>query len=292
MKTNKAKKIIFFTLTTLAFSALIYFTFSPKRVLVEMVQVQKGTFHSYFETDGVIRSKKIYTVPAFADGDIQRVDLRVGDLVKKGQTIVRLNWDVGYDPVRAPINGVISKIYRESAGPIRRGEPIVEIIDPKHLELMAELLTTDSTKLKIGDAFTISNWGSDFALHGKIKRVSQAGFIKVSALGVEEEKTEVTGEFNPEDRAHLQKLGNIFHVDVRFELGVLENVLMIPSGAIFRSGQDWAVYRVDSSNRARLVTIRISERNNEQIVVTHGLSEGERIVNFPGDLIRSGTKVK
>jgi HlyD family secretion protein len=289
-KIIKSKKMLMITLGALVAVMIAYFTFRQRAVIVDVVTVKRGAFESYLETDAIIRSKDRYTVPAFADGDIKRVDLKVGDPVKKGQPVAQLNWDVHFQPVKSPISGVISKVYRESAGPIRRGEPIVELVDPHHLEMMAELLTTDAALVKAGDPFTIKNWGGTEVLSGVIKRVSKAGYSKVSALGVEEERTEVTGELKNLSPDLLERLGSNFHVDVKILLDQFQNVLILPAGAIFRVGSDWAVYRVES-DRAREARIQVLHRNNEEVMIGQGLSEGDRVVNFPGDLLKDGIRI-
>ncbi len=288
---KKSKKILIMIAGGMAALLIAYFTFRSRPVIVDLVQVKRGSFESYLESDAIIRTKNRYTVPAFADGDILRVDLQVGDPVSKGQAVAKLNWDVRYQSVKAPISGVISKIYRESAGPIRRGEPILEIVDTKNLEMMAELLTTDATQIKVKDPFTITNWGGSEVLSGRITRISLAGYTKISALGVEEEKTEVVGEFENLPPQLLKRLGNHFHVDVRILLDRFENVLKVPAGSIFRVGSEWAVYRVEN-DRAKTVMIKILHRNNEEVVVGEGLKEGEVVVNFPGDLLKDGVRVK
>jgi HlyD family secretion protein len=286
-KVIKSKKIIMIILGAMVALVIAYFTFRSRPVMVDIVTVKRGVFESNLESDAVIRSKDRYTVPAFADGDIKRVDLKVGDPVKKGQPVAQLNWDVRYQPVRSPITGVISKVYRESAGPIRRGEPIVEVVDPKNLEMMAELLTTDAALVKPGDAFTITNWGGTEVLKGVIKRVSKAGYSKVSALGVEEERTEVTGDFESLPSGLLDRLGSHFHVDVKILLGRFENALILPAGAIFRVGSEWAVYRVENDT-AHETRVQIQNRNNEEVMIGQGLTDGDRVVNFPGDLLNDG----
>ena len=290
-KIIKSKKVLMITLGALVAVVIAYFTYRQRAVVVDVVMVKRGVFESYLETDAVIRSQDRYTVPAFADGDIQRVDLKVGDPVKKGQPVAQLNWDVRYQSVKAPITGVISKVYRESAGPIRRGEPIVEIVDPRNLEMMAELLTTDAALVQAGDEFSISNWGGTEVLRGVIKRVSKAGYSKVSALGVEEERTEVTGKLQNLPPDLLERLGSNFHVDVKILIDRFENTLTLPAGAIFRVGGEWAVYRVES-DRAREARIQVLHRNNEEVMVGEGLQEGDTVVNFPGDLLKEGVKVK
>jgi len=288
---QKSKKTLWFIAGAVAAVALLYFTFRPRSVSVEMVTAHRGTFDLTISSDGVIRSKERFVVPAFADGDIKRVEWKVGDVIRQGQSVVDLNWDVHYQPVKSPITGVISRVFRESAGPIRRGDPIVEVVDPKNLEMMVELLTSDATRVRVGNSFTISNWGGNAEIHGKVIRISKAGFTKISALGVEEEKTEVTGELDSLDQKEIEKLGNFFHVDVSILLGRQENVLLIPAGAIFRVGKEWAVYQV-VDDRAHELAIEIAGRNNEVAWVSQGLREGDRVVNFPGDLVKDGARVK
>jgi HlyD family secretion protein len=290
-KNSKSKKMLILIVGALVAVAIGFFTFRSRPVMVDLVQAKRGVFESYLESDAIIRSKDRYTVPAFADGDLRRVDLKVGDAVKKGQALAQLNWDVRDQPVRSPISGVISKVYRESAGPIRRGDPIVEVVDPQNLEMMAELLTTDATQVRQGDPFLIRNWGGPEVLRGKIARVSRAGYSKVSALGVEEERTEVTGELKNLPLDLLKRLGSNFHVDVKIQIDRFENALILPAGAIFRVGSEWAVYRVEN-DRAREARIRILNRNNEEVMVGEGVSEGDTVVNFPGDLLKEGVKVK
>jgi HlyD family secretion protein len=289
-KIIKSKKMFMITLGALVAVMIAYFTFRQRAVIVDVVTVKRGVFESYLEADAIIRTKDRYTVPAFADGDLRRVDLKVGDPVNKGQSLAQLIWDVRVQSVRSPISGVISKVYRESAGPIRRGDPIVEVVDPKNLEMMAELLTTDATQVQQGDAFLIRNWGGPEELHGRIARVSRAGYSKVSALGVEEERTEVTGELKNLPLDLLERLGSNFHVDVKILLDRSENALILPAGAIFRVGSEWAVYRVEN-DRAREARIRILSRNNEEVLIGQGLTEGDRVVNFPGDLLKEGVRI-
>ncbi|HEX4923788.1 MAG TPA: efflux RND transporter periplasmic adaptor subunit [Bdellovibrionales bacterium] len=271
--------------------ALGYYIARPRPVLVETGTVARGLFVENIRVDGIVRSKDRHVVPAFADGDIKRVSLRVGDAVKKGQVVAELFWDLKYDPVKAPISGVVSKVHRESAGPIRRGEPIMEIIDPNELEIMAELLTTDAVRVETGDPVKVDGWGGDQPIMGRVTRISKAGFTKPSALGVEEEKTEVTAELLKLSPEVAAKIGSNFHVNVEIQIAEHPDVLKVPVGAIFRTGSSWSVYRIEGG-RAKLATIEIAARNNEEVMVTGGLSDGDPVINYPGDLVRDGQAVK
>lgn len=274
-----------------ALASLAYLIVVPRPVAVETALVTRGEFREVILSDGILRSRERYTVPAFADGDIKRMPLKVGDNVKRGQVLTELFWDVKFEGLRAPMSGVISKVFRESAGPIRRGEPIVEIIDPAQLEVMAELLTTDAMRLRPGAPVEVLGWPGAGKLTGKVSRISKAGFVKPSALGVEEERTEVTASLPALPPEIAAGMGSNFHVDLSFQVSEIADTLRIPVGALFRNGESWAVYLAESG-RARLAPVEILGRNAQLAAIKSGLKEGQRVIVYPGDLVKEGSRVK
>ena len=69
---------------------LIVYGFFPKRQDVDLVSVHRGDFQVTIEEEGRTRLKQRYTVSSPSAGYMRRVDLKVGDTVKKGQTLVVL----------------------------------------------------------------------------------------------------------------------------------------------------------------------------------------------------------
>lgn len=293
MKWKKGKLGMALGLTafSLALVVLFYLILAPRAVKVDVAKVTVGPFQETIRSDAILRSKDRYTVPAFADGDIKRVSWRVGDPVKKGATITELLWDVRYVPVRAPISGVISKVYRESAGPIRRGEPIVEIIDPSKLEVMAELLTTDAIRLRPGFRAWIQDEPGGPKIEARVTRVSKAGFVKPSALGVEEERTEVTADLVNPPKKFIANVGSNFHVSAVFIVSERERALKVPVGALFRDGPQWAVYVV-KDGRAHKVTVEVSALGPQEAAIGSGLTEGQEVLVYPGDLVKDGSRLR
>lgn len=288
---SSRKKISVAVLTLLGISGLIYGVAIPRAIDAELTLVRRGRFQEVIKTDGRLRSKDRFIVSAFADGDIKRVDFKIGDPVKKGEPVTKLYWDIKYEPVKSPITGVISKVFRESAGPIRRGEPIVEVVDPAKLEVVIELLTTDAARVSPKNPVKITGWGGETAIQGEVVRVSKAGFTKPSALGVEEERTEVIVDLKHAKKDLLSRVGSNFHVDVEIVISSQEGALIIPIGAIFRSGSEWAVYQI-LGGRARLRLIQIARRGNDEVMIEKGLEEGDQVILYPNDLIKDGTRIR
>ncbi|WP_292269370.1 HlyD family efflux transporter periplasmic adaptor subunit [Mesorhizobium sp.] len=191
--------------------------------------------------------------------------------------------------LRAPVSGRILKIVQESEGMVQPGAPLVEIGDPLELQVVADLLSTDAVQIRPGAAVRIDGWGGT-ALRGKVTRVDPAGFPKVSALGIEEQRVHTDIDFvDPPEK--WSQLGHDYRVIVHVTSWRDDNVLTVPVAALFRMGDDWAVY-LAKAGRARTTVVKIGHRDNKLAEVESGLSEGDRVVLHPSDRVGDGVAVR
>lgn len=283
-------KKLFYLVLALVTIIAAFVLLKPSAIKVESYVVGQSTFDETLAVDGKVRTRNKQTVYAFANGTLQNLLVKVGDAVAKDQVVTALEWDRTLK-VKSPMAGVVSKIFRESGGPINRGDPIFEISDLGSFEVVAEVLTPEAVRLRVGGLARIQNWGGDTDLSAKIFQISQAGAVKVSALGVEEERTEVKLKFDKLPSELQNKLGDNYHVDVVFIVSHDEQVLTVPLGALFRSGDRWSVYTI-RSDRAQLQNVVVSKRNDRFAVVSDGLVAGDRVILFPGDKISAGSRVE
>jgi HlyD family secretion protein len=189
--------------------------------------------------------------------------------------------------VRPPEAGRILRIVRESGGPIAAGAPLVEIGDVTELEVVADLLSSDAAEVAPGASATIMGWGGA-PLRARVRRIDPAGFTKVSALGLEEQRVHVILDLVD---APPPSLGHGFRVDARVVVWEGADVLRVPSTALFRHGQHWAVYAV-RDGRARLVTVEVGRSDGTWTVIERGLASGDLVVIQPSDEVRDGTRVR
>lgn len=264
--------------------------FWPQALPVEIKELLPGPFEERLRVDGRILGREKHTVTAFAGGDLRTVTLRVGDPVRKGQVVAQLFWDQE-KALTSPVDGVVSRLFRDTAGPIARGEPILELVDTAHLEVSADLLTPDAARVRPGMALRVEGWGEEVPLTARVSQVSRAGFTKISALGVEEERTEIRGDFVSVSPIILARLGDHYHVDVTVVLSTETSALAVPLGALFRDGSTSAVYRVDNG-RAILTPVTLGRENEEEALVLGGLQPGDSVILYPGDHIKNGIRVK
>ena len=66
--------------------------------------------------------------------------------------------------------------------------------------------------------------------------------------------------------------------------------MKIPVTALFRKGEDWAVFRVAGA-AALLTPVRIGQRNGREAQVLSGLTTGQQVILHPSDKIKDGVKV-
>ncbi len=189
--------------------------------------------------------------------------------------------------LRSPVAGRVLRVIRESEQVVQAGEPILQIGDPRDIDVVVELLSTDAVAVRPGAAARIEGWGGP-PLAARVRRVEPSGFTKISALGVEEQRVLVYLDFA--DPAQAAGMGHDYRVTARIITASAPRTLRVPASALFRQGPDWAVYRI-ADGRAERRTVRVGRRNDDFAEVLGGLSEGDAVVTYPGDRLADGVRV-
>lgn len=192
--------------------------------------------------------------------------------------------------VRAPIPATVTQRHRYSEGPVSGGEPVLEIGNLDTLEVRVDLLSMDAVRVRSGMPVVLEHWGGDGALDGRVRRVGPGGFTRVSALGVDEQRVPVLVEITS-DRRHWIDLGDGYRVEARFILWEGDDILQVPTSALFRTDDQWAVF-VITDERAALRPVTIGRRSGSDTQITDGLRPGELVITHPGDQVRDGTRVE
>jgi HlyD family secretion protein len=191
--------------------------------------------------------------------------------------------------VRSPITGRVLKIVAESEQVVQAGAPLLEIGDPRDLEIVVDFLSRDAVRIKPGQPARIESWGGEKILNARVKQIEPTGFTKVSALGIEEQRVKVILDFTAPE-SEWQELGHGYRIIARVVVWHGEGVL-VPLGALFRQGESWAVFVVEDG-RAHRRLVKIGERNLHAARVIDGLRPGERVVLHPSDRVADGVRIE
>ena len=193
--------------------------------------------------------------------------------------------------VRSPESGVLLRRLVESEGVVAQGTALVEIGDPARIEVVADLLSREAAQIKPGDAVKITRWGGEDALPGRVRRIEPFGRLKISALGIEEQRVNVIIDFAPDAARQIAPLGHGYQIDATVILWREDAVVRVPVGALFRGSEGgWQVF-VEADGRARRRDVAIGHLNDDFAEVRDGLKVGERVVLNPSGNIEDGTRV-
>ncbi len=203
------------------------------------------------------------------------------------QEIRSLREDCECMPVTAPVSGVVLQVMRRSEGVVEAGTPLLAIGDPADLEIVVNFLSEDAVRIRPGQRAIITDWGGE-DLNAVVRRIEPFGQTQVSALGIEEQRVDVILDF-ADPTESWRSLGHGYRVDVQVILFEGE-VLNLPLGALFRQGEEWAVF-VAAEGRARLRPVAVSQRNSLAVEIREGLVPGERVILYPSDRIKDGAAI-
>jgi HlyD family secretion protein len=85
-------------------------------------------------------------------------------------------------------------------------------------------------------------------------------------------------------------LGDRYRVEARIVTWHSDDVLQVPTGALFRRGNEWMTFTI-KERKARLRKIKIAHNNGVDAEVCSGLSEGDAVIVHPSDTVQDGASV-
>jgi HlyD family secretion protein len=192
--------------------------------------------------------------------------------------------------IEAPVDGAVLAVHAESAQVISAGALIAEVGDPKNLEIVVDVLSSDAVRVARGAPARIEDWGGEQALAARVRTVEPSAFTKISALGIEEQRVNIVLDPVEPDAPGWDRLGHGFRAYVRVRVWLGDNVVRVPLAALFRRGEDWAAFRV-VDGEAVLTLVRIDHRNALHAEIVEGLAEDDVVILHPSDEIEAGVSV-
>lgn len=192
--------------------------------------------------------------------------------------------------LKSPVNGRVIKLHKDSSEPVPAGAPLLEIGDTGAMEAVIDVLSGDAPRIAAGAAVQLSTGRNQPPLAGQVARVDPVAFTKTSALGIEEQRVNVTIALQAPPET-LQKLGDGFRVDARITVSAQDGALLVPSAALVRQGEGWQVFVVEAG-KARARAVIFSDRNADSAWVKDGLKAGETVILYPGSGMRDGQPVR
>ena len=230
---------------------------------------------------------------AVQDARAAEFGLKVAEFeLQQAQAILIRGRSGGSEPlvIRSPVSGRILRVLQESSRVVPSGFALLEVGDPKDLEVRIEVLSRDGVTVRPGARVILEQWGGPQPLNARVRLVEPSAFTKISALGVEEQRVYVVADFtDPVERR--ETLGDSFRVETRIVTWETEDALRCPTGALFQTRGQWFTYTVEGG-RARLRSVNVGRSNGVLATITGGLDESAVVIVYPGDKVVDGTRVE
>lgn len=241
------------------------------------------------EAEALVRLRALDAAESAVLGASHEVDTARAALIESGSQGTPARRSSPTLTLRSPIDGVVLRRLHESEAVVPQGEPLLEVADVSALEIIADYLSTDAVRIRAGMPALIEQWGGSAPLRATVDRVEPAGFLKVSALGVEEQRVWVVLKLD-DPRAAWQTLGDGYRVEARVVVWDRRDSVLAPTSSLFRRGDGWAVFAVDRGV-ARLRPVAVGQRNGVSAEVISGLTPGARVIAYPPDGMADGASV-
>lgn len=197
---------------------------------------------------------------------------------------------LGYTEIRSPLTGRIG--FRQvDAGNIvqaNNAQALLSIVQMDPINVLYTLpegnLATVEKALAQGPVPVVATVVG--------RRVTPTVTGKVSVVNNQVDQASGTVQIKAEFENKEMQLWPGQSVTTKTQVGVLDNVIVIPSSLIQHGPDGLFVWRVDDTNVALPDKIKVSEQDNENSVVSSGLSAGDKIVTSGQLRLRKGIKVE
>jgi Cu(I)/Ag(I) efflux system membrane fusion protein len=186
-----------------------------------------------------------------------------------------------YLDLTSPVDGIVAEVAVHQGRHVSVGDHLVDLVSLSSVWVWADFYENEIPYLKAGQAVTVSSSADPgLSVSGKIALVDPF-------LNAEKRTGRVRIEVeNPEGRLRPDA-----YVDISLKLDEGQG-LTIPVDAVMPTGQHNVVFVDKGSGRLEPRFIQLGGRYGDNVLVTSGLHEGERVVSSANFLVDAESKVQ
>ncbi len=173
--------------------------------------------------------------------------------------------------IKAPIDGVVTKIYKKEGESISTAETMIEMLSP-HYEIEVDIPETDVVKVSTDDEaeITLDALGKDVKFSGKVIRVDLSS---TEIQGVVYYKVKVTLDENNDERVKPGMTANILiNTDFRF------NTLYLPNRVVLAKNETKYVRVLENGEIVEKEVVLGMKGDDGNVEILSGVEQGEEIV--------------
>ena len=184
---------------------------------------------------------------------------------------------LGYTKVTAPFDGVITRKDADVGDLAAPGKPLLEMEDPEHLRLEADVPEALVDKVKLGDTLPVRVDALETNFAGNVSEIDPSADPNSRTFVVKLDLPSVSG----------LRAGQFGRVAV--PTGEV-SALRVPASAVIQRG-DMELLFVVADNRAQLRIVKTGARVGDEMEIVSGLNSGEQVVISGAEQLLDGQPV-
>ncbi len=201
-----------------------------------------------------------------AESELEIARAQLG-LAKVAQNVTR---------ILAPFDGIVTERFRNVGERLNVADPVVRLVDPNALEVVARAPLNTVNYVSRGDALLVEN---DY------RNATASVRTKVPFGNPQSHMFEVRLDVDPTQWTVGES------VRVSMPTAAVKRVLAVPRDALVLRREGLFVFRIDSEDVAQRVGVSTGLGDGDYIEVFGELSEGDRVVVRGAERLQPGTKV-
>jgi multidrug efflux pump subunit AcrA (membrane-fusion protein) len=214
------------------------------------------------------------------EGRLVKLNFDLNDRVSKGDVLALVESPELFGKqleLKAPIDGVITERNATMGELVDKSKEVFTISDPTQLWVIAEIKERDIAAIKVGqDAiFTVLAYPQE-KFQGKVILIGNQVEAGSRTLEVRIAMDNADGRLKP----------GMF-ADVEITTTMLENVLLIPDGALQTDGDNQIVFVALDDNKFEKRVVKLGEEQQGRVQVLTGLKAGDKIATEGSFILKS-----
>lgn len=211
------------------------------------------------------------------------LDQAASELAQARANLVTAQRNRELSALRAPIDGVVTKMNAVLGASVDVNQVLVELADPSAVDVVLETTPTDAGRLRIGASVLLrSGQGTTGDTLGRGTVVDVGGIVDSAtrSVGV---------RVRPGTLRRTLRIGETISGDVT--VTTHRNAIVVPNEALVPEGEGFKVFVVDTADVAHERAVTIGGRTASMVEILSGLRAGERVVTYGAYGVADSAKV-
>ncbi len=172
--------------------------------------------------------------------------------------------------LRAPFNGVVTRMSAVLGAAVDANQSLVEVTDPSALDVVLSVAPPEAAR--------IHQQATVVFRAGQTPRGEPLGDGVIADVGgtVDSATRSVSVRAHPQTLSRALRVGETIFGQIT--VATIPDALTVPVAALVPRGEGFTVFVVDSQGIAHQREVTVGERNDSLAEITRGLTAGERVV--------------